>query len=304
MKIRYLFILLAGLFAGMFLSTNARAESRTVKALDNFAKRAELRASTGVVRLLRQPEQGDIEIDEIEMSLGEPHGTGLWHRRARTEVWTSRIRPMLSIAETQGGQWRIPVKRGRLRAVLPGYAERRVIPTQFLESTNIPNVYNILGITGMNTYTYSLGTQWDAFKNRTVEFSFIESKVRGNSTCAASNPNCRPSMRSDIWRVELYPKTPGYYDWNVRFERHDRERFSDIGYHLRVAGERDVYHGLRVGLVLGAFLHGMNPSGEEFSEVADHLVFQYLNGTSTSFNQFYTRSFAFYKITIGYRLAF
>lgn len=283
----------------------ACAESKIVTALDTFASRAELRASTGIMRVINPPPGATLEVSELEMYLGEPHGTGFWHRRVRAEINSSRtLQPILGIGETQGGRWRIPVNANHLRAIIPGYAERHIIETHFTEPTSIPNVYNFGSFIGINTYTYSLSSQWDMLKNRTMEFSFTESKVRSNSTCVTSNPNCRPTMRSDIWRVELYPKNPGRYDWNLRFERHDRERFSNIGYHVRVQGDYEVYRGLRLGLTLGRFYNGANPAGEEFSEFADQLVFQYLNGGSTTFNKFYTRTFAFYKITAGYKIEF
>ena len=304
-KYRAAFLLFIIFQCGFIMcAQKAQAASETWESISRFASRAELRSSISNVAVIEQPEEGDIEIEEKEFWFGEPHGTKFWYRRARSEVYTSKIRPLISIGETKGGQWRVPLKWHTMRAVIPGYAERRIIDTRFYESTNIPGVYNILGIGSMNVYSYSLTSQWDAFKNRTLEFSFHETKVRGNATCSPANPNCRPSMRSDIWRLELYPDDPGKLDWNVRLERHDRERFTDVGYHLRFGGEYDVYRGLKFGLTTGILLNGMNPAGDEFSEIADHLVFQYLNGSSTSFNQFYTKTFAYYKLTLGYNLEF
>lgn len=279
-----------------------RAESQAAKAISSFASRAEFQSSIGNVSLIRKPSNGDIDIEEHEFFLGEPHGTGLWARRARAEVNTARIRPLISIGKSRGGQWRIPVKQGKMRAVIPGYSERHILETNFNESTNIPGVYNKLGIVDMDSWSYSLGTRWRAFSNRNLDVTFIETKVRGNTAC--TTPGCRPTMRADILRFELYPTDPGPLDWNVRVERHDRERFPETGYVVRVKGEYDVYRGIKAGLALGANINGMTPAGDEFSEIASHLVFQYLNGASTSFNQFYLESFGYYKLTLGYDLEF
>lgn len=302
-RTQWILIFAIAILAGLLCAARpALAESQAVEAISTFAARAEFQSRIGNVSLVRKPANGDIDIEEQEFFLGEPRGTGLWARRTRAEVNTTRIRPLISIGKTRGGQWRIPVKQGKLRAVIPGYAERHVLETNFNESTNIPGVFNKLGIVDMDSWSYSLGTRWRAFSNRNIDFTFIETKVRANSAC--TTPDCRPTMRADIWRLELYPTAPGRLDWDLRLERHDRERFPEAGYVIRARGEYDLYRGLKAGLTLGANINGMTPAGDEFSEVATHLVFQYLNGASTSFNQFYLESFGYYKLTLGYDLEF
>lgn len=291
-----------GLFvAALALPGACHAKTDAIEAVSRFASRAEVSTQAGSLHLLKSPGNNrHIESEYTYSFIGEPHGTGYYVYRGNAKMTSTKIRQAISTTRNAGGKLRIPVDKGILKAIIPGFAERHIPKFDIYEYGQV----NPLSYISSDTWTRSIGTQWNLLHNRTVEFTYSDSKLRGNLFCFAANPDCELILRSDSYQVEIYPDNPDRMDWSILLAQHNSEKFPDNVYTVQINGEYDVYNGITVGLSLGANLNGMTPTGGAYSEIASPLVFEYVNGSDTRFQEFYQKDIGYYKLTLGYELKF
>jgi len=233
-----------------------------------------------------------VSVLEKTFSLGEPHGTMFYRRSVRTRLSGGTIRTTVN-GTTNGYRVRIPARYGNLKNLLLGYGDTSVRTDDFMDGITP------VGIAPENIYHYSLAAQVSTRACRTLEIGYSEHRTRLN------NILIRPTLKTNIVSVSLYPEKPDRIDWQVSAEHISPESLS-TNYKLTGLAKYHPTKNLTLSLTLGLYTHGVPPADSTYSEAGSQLAFSYLNDSDLhdKLDRFYSEKLGFYIFSAGYEVKF
>ncbi|MEW6203080.1 MAG: hypothetical protein AB1546_13970 [bacterium] len=289
-KILFLLFFFVFLFAAspVFSKHNPyESESR----IDRFLSNLKFSQEFQWVELDKDLGPSEITQTEKTFALSEPHGTMFSRRTTRTRLSRRNI-SATGKAVTNTYRIRIPTEYENLENLLVGYARTELQADDFTLGATIYR------IASEDIHHYSAAAQISLPPDTMLEVGYSTHKTYLNTLI-------RPTLKTNIIKVSIFPRRPEQFDWEVSVDRINTERLAPNYRFAGVAKYRPMEK-LFVSATVGYYTHGVPIADSTYSEIGSQVVFLYLNDPDfhNILERAYSEKFRFHIFSVGYEVKF